>query len=119
MTFVANTIAFWANVNGHAPSRIEPCLGMPSTTRDMWCMPMAGRIRLDTNNIDASGPTPRRRNDPVSASALTTPSVNFSGDLAIRIANRPRLFMVLCNRAYGPLKSRSSVVPASVMISVS
>ena len=61
-TRAANTIAFWLAVNGHAPSRIEPCLGMPSTIRDMWCMPDAGRILLDTNSIEASGPTPRRRN---------------------------------------------------------
>ena len=112
-------MAFWAVVNGHAPSRIEPCLGMPSTIRDMWCMPEAGRILLDTNSIEASGPTPRRRNGPRSSSALSSPSVNRSGALAKRIANRPRVFMVLCNRAYGPSKLRSSMAPASVMMSVS
>src|SRR6202012_2829601 len=97
MTFVANTMAFCAVVNGHAPSRIEPCLGMPSTMRDMWCMPDAGRILLDSNSIDASGPPPRRRNEPVSANALTTPSAKSSGRRASFIAALPLLFMVLCS----------------------
>ncbi len=39
-------------------------------------MPMAGRIRLDTNNIEASGPTPCRWKDPRSSNALSSPSVN-------------------------------------------
>src|SRR5208337_4568969 len=101
-TRAANSTPFWvrwAKVNGHAPSRIEPCLGMPSTIRDMWCMPEAGRILLDTNSIEASGPTRRRRNGPRSSSALSRPSVNRSGGLASFIANLPRVFMVLSSRA--------------------
>jgi hypothetical protein len=62
-------------------------------------MPEAGKILLDINSIDASGPTPRRRNDPWSFSALINPLVNRSGGRASFIAALPRVFIVLCSRA--------------------
>ena len=71
----------------------------------MWCMPDAGRILLDTNSIDASGPTPRRRNDPRVVQRLEQ-SVGELARAAWPAASRTArgVFMVLCRRAYGPSK---------------
>ena len=82
--------------------------------------PVEGRNLLATSNIRVSGPTGCRTNGARLSRALAKPSANLSGDLAATfIANRPRLSMVLWCGAYGPAKSRVSVVPASVMISES
>lgn len=68
-------------------------------TYDTEIITDAGRILLAANNIDASGPTPRRRNGARSSSALHRPSVNRSGGRAKLTAKRPRVFMVVCRRA--------------------
>ena len=57
----ASTIAR-CSASAAMPQRIAPCPGMPITSRDMWCMPAVGSNLLDANSIDASGPTPWRRN---------------------------------------------------------